>query len=166
MCYVYNRFPDNPVLKEKWIEATGVTKVTKYTKLCSDHFDENAFVDSDGYTSSRRLRTEAVPCRSTEQVEVVKNSDTENQTETNLQKQMYKNLKNNEVMYKTKKIFIRHRLGLNRRLWQNETQALAITAIVCDSDVAYVHPEGLGGKDLGYLGLITWGVLKYIELRE
>lgn len=40
----------------------GISSVTKYTKLCSDHFNKDAFVDSNGYTTIKRLVSTAVPC--------------------------------------------------------------------------------------------------------
>lgn len=59
----FHKFPDDAVLKQQWLTAIERCSATKYTKICSDHFDKNAFVDSDGYTQKRRLLPTAVPCR-------------------------------------------------------------------------------------------------------
>lgn len=43
---LYCRFPSNPERKRTWIEAAGRHdwQPTKYSKICSVHFDEDSFV--------------------------------------------------------------------------------------------------------------------------
>ena len=57
-CY---SFPKNPELQKKWVEITGVSKISHYTVICSDHFDPECFHQTDGYTHIRRLLSNAVP---------------------------------------------------------------------------------------------------------
>ncbi|CAG4915114.1 unnamed protein product [Colias eurytheme] len=42
----FHRFPRNPNIKEKWIEATGHNNwfPTKFSTICSKHFSESSFV--------------------------------------------------------------------------------------------------------------------------
>ncbi|XP_058808048.1 uncharacterized protein LOC131673788 [Phymastichus coffea] len=62
--FPYFRFPGETILQQKWVEAIGMkSSVTQYTKLCSDHFDKDAFVENNQYTKKRRLLPTAVPSR-------------------------------------------------------------------------------------------------------
>ncbi|XP_072938939.1 uncharacterized protein [Epargyreus clarus] len=57
----YHRFPHNPHVKEKWIDATGRTNwmPTKRSTICSKHFDPKLFImKKSGY---RYLSESAVP---------------------------------------------------------------------------------------------------------
>ena len=67
----------------------GISSVTKYTKLCSDHFDLSACENYDGHTTKRSLRKTAVPCRfvCTDKVKSGSYSVAKNPTQLNLQKQ-------------------------------------------------------------------------------
>ncbi|XP_029154743.1 uncharacterized protein LOC114927858 isoform X1 [Nylanderia fulva] len=57
----FHNFPVNVELKKKWMEAIGVTTVCKSASICSDHFYEESFHQTDGYTTLRRLISTAVP---------------------------------------------------------------------------------------------------------
>ena len=67
----------------------GISSVTKYTKLCSDHFDISAYENYDGHTTKRSLRKTAVPCRfvCTDKVKSGSYSVAKDPTQLNLQKQ-------------------------------------------------------------------------------
>ncbi|XP_058790913.1 uncharacterized protein LOC131664069 [Phymastichus coffea] len=71
----FHKFPDDTVLKQQWLTAIGKFSKTKHTKLCSDHFDNNAFVRSSGYTQKRRLLPTAVPCKLVNRNKVVVDSE-------------------------------------------------------------------------------------------
>ena len=53
-------FPNEPNLKEKWIEATGNKEwyPTKHSTICSLHFEEASFVEGK---KLRKLRKLAIP---------------------------------------------------------------------------------------------------------
>ncbi|CAB3261968.1 unnamed protein product [Arctia plantaginis] len=57
----FHKFPSDGVLRHKWISALGLLKVPKTATVCSDHFDEKSFHQTDGYTRVRRLLANAVP---------------------------------------------------------------------------------------------------------
>lgn len=57
----FHKFPVNVEMKKKWMEAIGVTTVCKTASICSDHFYEDSFHQTDGYTILRRLVSTAVP---------------------------------------------------------------------------------------------------------
>ncbi|CAB3241770.1 unnamed protein product [Arctia plantaginis] len=57
----FHKFPSDGVLRQKWISALGLSKVPKTATVCSDHFDEKSFHQTDGYTRVRRLLANAVP---------------------------------------------------------------------------------------------------------
>ncbi|XP_025989002.2 uncharacterized protein LOC113003520 [Solenopsis invicta] len=57
----FHKFPVNVEMKKKWMEAIGVTTVCKTASICSDHFHEDSFHQTDGYTTLRRLVSTAVP---------------------------------------------------------------------------------------------------------
>jgi len=59
--FIYYRFPDDNDLKQKWMQVLGVSLLKKHLRVCSDHFDANLFHDTGGYTTIRRLRSNAVP---------------------------------------------------------------------------------------------------------
>jgi len=61
--YVYFRFPNNERIREKWLNFVRensllVNKITKYTVICSSHFDPRDFIN---YKRTRLLQKEAVP---------------------------------------------------------------------------------------------------------
>jgi len=43
------------------MQALGVSVLKKHLRVCSDHFDANSFHDTGGYTTIRRLQSNAVP---------------------------------------------------------------------------------------------------------
>jgi len=47
------------------MQVLGVSSLKNHSKVCSDHFGVNSFHDTDGYTTIRRLRPNAVPSRIT-----------------------------------------------------------------------------------------------------
>lgn len=57
------RFPKNLELQQKWMEVTGVSKITCNSCVCtcSDHFEPESFHNTDGYTFIKRLIKNAVP---------------------------------------------------------------------------------------------------------
>jgi len=55
------RFPKNDILKQKWMNIIGISKVTKNTLVCSDHFVPESYHQTDGYTILKRLLSTAVP---------------------------------------------------------------------------------------------------------
>lgn len=61
--YIYfnYRFPNNKEQTHEWMQAIGVSNVSKHIKVCSDHFHSNSFHDTDGYTTKRRLLSSAIP---------------------------------------------------------------------------------------------------------
>ncbi|XP_011705504.1 PREDICTED: uncharacterized protein LOC105460702 isoform X2 [Wasmannia auropunctata] len=61
------RFPANVELKKQWMEAVGVTTVSKAATVCSDHFHNDSFHQTDGYTFLRRLTSTAVPLNQNDQ---------------------------------------------------------------------------------------------------
>ncbi|XP_033231522.1 uncharacterized protein LOC117182537, partial [Belonocnema kinseyi] len=85
----FHKFPDDDGLRQKWMAFAGISSITKYTKLCSDHFATSAYEDFDGSKIKRSLRKSAVPCKfvSTDQAQSVNYSVTKDQTQLNLQKQ-------------------------------------------------------------------------------
>ncbi|KAL0895580.1 hypothetical protein ABMA27_011678 [Loxostege sticticalis] len=56
----FHRFPNDPSIKEKWIDATGQKNwfPTKYSTICSIHFTEESFAETN---KNRRLTTDAIP---------------------------------------------------------------------------------------------------------
>lgn len=56
------------------MHAIGISSIKKCSRVCSDHFDDNSFHDTDGYTRIRRLVSNAVPRRITSSIKVL--SDT------------------------------------------------------------------------------------------
>ncbi|XP_014471363.1 PREDICTED: uncharacterized protein LOC106742680 [Dinoponera quadriceps] len=57
----FHKFPDDCVLRDKWMLALGISSVATSTTVCSDHFDENAYHKTDGYTTLKRLLHDAIP---------------------------------------------------------------------------------------------------------
>lgn len=58
--YIF-RYPDDPNIKEKWIDATGRVNwmPTKLSTICSEHFLENCLlISKKGY---RFVKPEALP---------------------------------------------------------------------------------------------------------
>lgn len=55
------RFPNEPRLKEQWIDATGRTDwmPTKTSTICSKHFSEKDYVPKK--SGHRYLKSEAIP---------------------------------------------------------------------------------------------------------
>ncbi|XP_017887381.1 uncharacterized protein LOC108629296, partial [Ceratina calcarata] len=43
------------------MSAIGVTSIPKYARICSDHFEPHSYHQTDGYTTIRRLLSNAVP---------------------------------------------------------------------------------------------------------
>ncbi|XP_063830721.1 peroxynitrite isomerase THAP4-like [Ostrinia nubilalis] len=56
----YHRFPTNPIVKEKWINATGKKNwfPSKYSTICSIHFKNDDFLVTE---KSKRLHETAYP---------------------------------------------------------------------------------------------------------
>ncbi|CAH0404372.1 unnamed protein product [Chilo suppressalis] len=56
----FHRFPRDPKVKDKWIEATGNKDwfPTKHSRICSIHFNEYDFTETNKF---RRLHTLAIP---------------------------------------------------------------------------------------------------------
>ena len=53
------RFPRNELIKQKWIQATGIQFPNSYTRICKHHFKtEDFLVNKNGQTIKRK----AVPC--------------------------------------------------------------------------------------------------------
>ncbi|KAL0902132.1 hypothetical protein ABMA27_000076 [Loxostege sticticalis] len=52
----FHRFPNDPSIKEKWIDATGQKNwfPTKFTTICSIHFNDGSFAETN---KNRRLNT-------------------------------------------------------------------------------------------------------------
>lgn len=59
------RFPKDNDQRQKWMSAVGLENVKKYMRVCSDHFEANLYHQTDGYTTLRRLLSDAVPCQIT-----------------------------------------------------------------------------------------------------
>lgn len=57
----FHRFPTKDDLRKKWLDAIGKTCVGKNAHICSDHFCQHSFRDTDGYISKRRLLYNTVP---------------------------------------------------------------------------------------------------------
>ncbi|XP_053996236.1 uncharacterized protein LOC128885902 [Hylaeus anthracinus] len=57
----FHKFPANNELKQKWMQAIGVTDIKKISTVCSDHFEDDAYHQTDGYTVTKRLLSTAVP---------------------------------------------------------------------------------------------------------
>ncbi len=58
----FHKFPDNPILKEKWIKAiprdTSNWLPTKHSRVCGLHFQEDDYVDSrDSHVERRKKKT-------------------------------------------------------------------------------------------------------------
>ncbi|KAL0852565.1 hypothetical protein ABMA27_016998 [Loxostege sticticalis] len=56
----FHRFPNDPSIKEKWIDATGQKNwfPTKFSTICSIHFNDGSFAETN---KNRRLNTDAIP---------------------------------------------------------------------------------------------------------
>ncbi|KAL0861114.1 hypothetical protein ABMA27_009613 [Loxostege sticticalis] len=56
----FHRFPNDPSIKEKWIDATGQKNwfPTKFSSICSIHFNDGSFAETN---KNRRLNTDAIP---------------------------------------------------------------------------------------------------------
>ncbi|KAL0829583.1 hypothetical protein ABMA28_003094 [Loxostege sticticalis] len=56
----FHRFPNDPSIKEKWIDATGQKNWfrTKYITICSFHFNIGSFAETN---KNRRLTADAIP---------------------------------------------------------------------------------------------------------
>ncbi|KAL0821356.1 hypothetical protein ABMA28_005945 [Loxostege sticticalis] len=56
----FHRFPNDPRIKEKWIDATGQKNwfPTKFSTICSIHFNDGSFAETN---KNRRLITDAIP---------------------------------------------------------------------------------------------------------
>ncbi|XP_011707623.1 PREDICTED: uncharacterized protein LOC105462613 isoform X2 [Wasmannia auropunctata] len=65
--YISIKFPANVELKKKWMEAVGVTTISKTATVCSDHFHNDSFHQTDGYTFLRRLTSTAIPLNQNDQ---------------------------------------------------------------------------------------------------
>lgn len=53
------RYPSNFTMRKKWMEKTGLkVDPTNKVRICSDHFDNDCFKESD---KKNRLRRNAVP---------------------------------------------------------------------------------------------------------
>ncbi|XP_057669585.1 uncharacterized protein LOC130901915 [Diorhabda carinulata] len=78
----FHKFPDDDGLRQKWMAFAGLSSITKYTKLCTDHFDTSAYEDSDGSKIKRSLRKTVAPCRfvSTDKVQSVSYPVTKDET--------------------------------------------------------------------------------------
>lgn len=48
-------------MKNKWMQAIGVSRITKCEVICSDHFEQHSYNQTDGYTHIRRLLHNAIP---------------------------------------------------------------------------------------------------------
>ncbi|CAH2089868.1 unnamed protein product [Euphydryas editha] len=57
----FHKFPANNELKEKWMEALGIQEIKKISTVCSDHFEDDSYHQTNGYTKIRRLLSTAVP---------------------------------------------------------------------------------------------------------
>ena len=64
MVFIF-RFPKNEKLRAKWIEALELVSIKSCTNVCSDHFDDDSFVQNE-YAVIRRLLPTAVPKKITE----------------------------------------------------------------------------------------------------
>ncbi|XP_050598566.1 uncharacterized protein LOC126926322 isoform X2 [Bombus affinis] len=61
----FHMFPKNELIRKKWMDAINLltTPNFKTSYICSDHFDDKSFHDSDELRSRKRLRPDAVPQR-------------------------------------------------------------------------------------------------------
>ncbi|XP_060830919.1 uncharacterized protein LOC132915205 isoform X2 [Bombus pascuorum] len=61
----FHMFPKNELLRKKWMDAMNLlaTPNFKTAYICSDHFDDKSFHDTDELRSRKRLRPDAVPQR-------------------------------------------------------------------------------------------------------
>ncbi|XP_057671577.1 uncharacterized protein LOC130903478 [Diorhabda carinulata] len=57
----FHRFPANENAKKAWMSVIGVSSITKLSTVCSDHFDQSSYHQTDGYTHLRRLLADAIP---------------------------------------------------------------------------------------------------------
>ncbi|XP_071877380.1 uncharacterized protein isoform X2 [Bombus fervidus] len=61
----FHMFPKNELLRKKWMAAINLLETPNFKTacICSDHFDEKSFHDTDELRSRKRLRPDAVPQR-------------------------------------------------------------------------------------------------------
>ncbi|XP_033312273.1 uncharacterized protein LOC117211981 isoform X1 [Bombus bifarius] len=61
----FHMFPKNELIRKKWMDAINLLTAPNFktTFICSDHFDDKSFHDSDELRSRKRLRPDAVPQR-------------------------------------------------------------------------------------------------------
>ncbi|XP_043603613.1 uncharacterized protein LOC122576841 [Bombus pyrosoma] len=61
----FHMFPKNELIRKKWMDAINLLEIPNFKTacICSDHFDDKSFHDSDELRSRKRLRPEAVPQR-------------------------------------------------------------------------------------------------------
>ncbi|XP_026738561.1 THAP domain-containing protein 1-like [Trichoplusia ni] len=75
----YHRFPKDPIIKEKWIEATGRQnwRPSKLSTICTEHFEnDSVLISKKGY---RYLDENAIP---TQNILVFKGQNISEKTET------------------------------------------------------------------------------------
>lgn len=71
-------------MQKKWMEITGVSRLTCNSCVCSDHFKTNAFHDTGGYSTVRRLLPNAAPTKALRKINSYECSTTESNISSNV----------------------------------------------------------------------------------
>ncbi|XP_014485481.1 PREDICTED: uncharacterized protein LOC106749998 [Dinoponera quadriceps] len=84
----FHKFPSDNIQRQKWMSVFGLLSITKSATICNDHFNDDAFHQTDGYTRVRRLVPGTIPVnKSVDSIKTnikVENNTTICNTRTNL----------------------------------------------------------------------------------
>ena len=56
-------FPSDPIKNKKWQKVCKIEKVTKSTRICRNHFDENDYEPAAEFMTRKRLKAGVIPSK-------------------------------------------------------------------------------------------------------
>ena len=56
-------FPSDPIQNKKWQKVCKIDKVTKSTRICRNHFDENDYEPAAEFMTRKRLKAGVIPSK-------------------------------------------------------------------------------------------------------